>query len=311
MSGAGELPDIEIKYEEILRPLAALAEQDAIFARLLLTLLCKAVYCLPSVGQDIRADVRIGLEAALQRTCNGISFVSCVQSLCLQDPEIWISPKLVGSVSRKSTNLHSGILLLENEIMHETFPEPTAERNKKRHRGQGGQINLEQQQHPLEDAWLELARLYKVVGEEDIVLALFQKHLTKHEITHKALEAQLGGDFEQANALYDKLTGWHQNGTLLTALSVLFTSKRPCTSGSPWGCSAWLNHLSFIFAVALWVCRHCMESAPLTYCIFHWVFFFLVFFFLFSARILKASVMGLSNRCTGGCSINHRNRYVV
>ncbi len=218
MSGAGELPDIEIKYEEILRPLAALAEQDAIFARLLLTLLCKALYCLPSVGRDIRADVRIGLEAALQQTCNGISFVSCVQSLCLQDPEIWISPKLVGSVSLKSTNLHSGILLLENEIMHETFPKPTAEHNKKRHRGQGGQINLEQQQRPLEDAWLELAQLYKVVGEEDIVLALFQKHLTKHEITHKALEAQLGGDFEQANALYDKLTGWYQNGTLLTAL---------------------------------------------------------------------------------------------
>jgi DNA-dependent protein kinase catalytic subunit len=218
-SGAGELPDIEIKYEEILCPLAALAEQDAIFARLLLTLLCKAVYCLPSVGRDIRADVRIGLEAALQQTCNGISFVSCAQSLCLQDPEIWISPKLVGSVSCKSTNLHSGILLLENEIMHETFPEPTAERNKKRHRGQGGQINLEQQQRPLEDAWLELAQLYKVVGEEDIVLALFQKHLTKHEITHKALEAQLGGDFEQANALYDKLTGWHQNGALEGAVS--------------------------------------------------------------------------------------------
>jgi hypothetical protein len=59
--GAGELPDIEIKHADIVGPLAALAERDPTFARLLLTILCGAVYSLPSKGPDIKAEVRPGV----------------------------------------------------------------------------------------------------------------------------------------------------------------------------------------------------------------------------------------------------------
>lgn len=208
--GAGELPDIQIKHEEILGPLAALSERDQTFARLLLTLLCGAVYSLPSAGPNIRAEVRQGLQAALEQTHNGTSFVGCVEALCLQDPEIWITPKLVGSASRKSTNYHSGIVLLEKEILNETIPEAELPSSNKRHKGRGGQINREV--HPLEDAWLELAQLYKSLGEDDIVLALLQRHLVKNEITHRALEAQLGGDSQRAVTLYDEVLGMFEAG---------------------------------------------------------------------------------------------------
>ena len=44
----GELPDIEINHSEIINPLAALAEKDPTFSRLLLLVLFRAIYSLPS-----------------------------------------------------------------------------------------------------------------------------------------------------------------------------------------------------------------------------------------------------------------------
>lgn len=212
MFGAGELPDIEIKHSEILGPLGALAQRDSTFARLLLTVLSSAVYSLPSTSQNIIAEVRFGFEAAFQQTHNGVSFVSCVEALCLQDPGIWITPKLVGTASRKSTNYHSGVLLLENQILNETVPEVEESGNNKRHKGRGGQINIDVR--PLEDAWLELAQLYKALGEEDIVLGLFQMHVAKNEKTHKALEYQLGGDAQRAQIVYEEVIDMHLDGEL-------------------------------------------------------------------------------------------------
>ncbi|XP_024384636.1 uncharacterized protein [Physcomitrium patens] len=208
----GELPDIEIKHADIVGPLAALAERDPTFARLLLRILCSAVYSLPSGGQDIKAEVRLGLEAALRQTHNGISFVGCAEALCLEDPEIWISPKIMGSASRKSTNYHSGIMLLEKQIMNETFPEPEPNVSSKRQKGKGGQAN--RLPRPLEDAWLELAELYKALGENDIVLGLFGTHVAKHEKTRRALEIQLGGDLRQALDLYDQVIAIYEDGSL-------------------------------------------------------------------------------------------------
>lgn len=196
-------------------PLAALAERDPTFARLLLTILCGVVYSLPSKGPDIKAEVRQGLEAALQRTNNGISFVGCVETLCLEDPDIWIPPKLVGSASHKSTNYHSGILVLEKEILNETFPEPEANMSSKRQKGKGGQIS--RALRPVEDAWLELAELYKALGENDIVLGLFGMHIAKHEKTHRALECQLGGNLQHALALYDDAIAAYEAGEIISS----------------------------------------------------------------------------------------------
>ena len=233
---AGELPDIEIMHADIIGPLAALAERDPTFARLLLNILCGAVFSLPSKDPDIKAEVRKGLEAALQRTNNGISFVGCIQTLCQQDPEIWISPKFVGSASRKSTNYHSGILLLENEILNEKFPEPEADTSSKRHKGRGGQVN--RASRPLEDAWVELAELYKALGENDIVLGLFKMHIAKCEKTHKALEYQLGGNLGQALKLYDEAVTEYDDGEIISSsfLNALIhmSCRLRCTSLIAW-----------------------------------------------------------------------------
>ena len=184
------------------------------------------MYSLPSKGPEIKAEVRQGLEAALVQTNNGISFVSCVETLCLEDPEIWIPPKLVGSASRKSTNYHSGILLLEKEILNETFPDPEPNVSSKRHKGRGGQANRDLR--PLEDAWVELAVLYKALGEDDIVLGLFKTHIAKREKTHKALEYQLGGNIFQALTLYDEAVKEYEAGEMFNSSFLNMLTHMSC-----------------------------------------------------------------------------------
>lgn len=203
----GDLPDIEIKHEEIIKPLAALGEQDAIFSRLLLQVLCHAIYALSHEKyldgeHDIKYLVTKAFENVFERTRSNISFVSSALSICLEDKDSWIKPDLIGSVSMKSTNFQSGILYLENAVLRANVPWKFMGNSRKRHKGSRGQATLEPDS--LEQAWLELANLYRSIGENDIVLSIYKKRLTKASITHHALEAELEGDSVRALKMYDK-----------------------------------------------------------------------------------------------------------
>ncbi|KAJ7526251.1 hypothetical protein O6H91_17G090200 [Diphasiastrum complanatum] len=203
----GELPDIEIKHEDVIGPLASLAEKDKPFANLLLRLICRGLYRTPDfwqheVGSNLRVEIRQGLEQALSKTDNDTSFVGCIQSICLEDAEVWIKPKDIGSASLRSSNLHTGILLIENQILHETKPGMELNSNSKRHKGQAGLVTHAPED--LQKAWLELAQLYKAIGEDDYVLSIYLKNLTSQTVTHEALEAQIRGDANRALVLYEK-----------------------------------------------------------------------------------------------------------
>ena len=202
----GELPDIEINHSEIINPLAALAEKDPTFSRLLLLVLFRAIYSLPSdkyfgSEQELKSLVNIGIEKMFERTENDISFVSCALSLGLEDKESWIRPELIGSVSTKSANYQSGILYLENAILRKNMPWQYVGNVRKRHKGSRGQSTLEP--NSLEHAWLALSNLYRSLGESDIVLSIYKKHLTKASITQQALEAELDGELATALKMYD------------------------------------------------------------------------------------------------------------
>ncbi|MCO5603923.1 hypothetical protein L7F22_058079 [Adiantum nelumboides] len=203
----GELPDIEIKHEEVIRPLAALGEKDTTFSCLLLQVLFSAIYAI-SPAQHIDGEhdpktlVTRAIGNAFERTQNNISFVNSALSLCLQDKDSWIKPSLIGSVSTKSTNFQSGILYLENAILKSSVPWQYSGNSRKRHKGSRGQVTV--QPDTLEQAWLELANLYRSIGESDIVLSIYKKHLTKANVTHCALEAELEGESVRALRIYDK-----------------------------------------------------------------------------------------------------------
>jgi hypothetical protein len=90
---------------------------------------------------------------------------------------------------------------LENAILRKNVPWKCVPSSSKRHKGSRGQISDEA--NSLEHAWLALANLYRSLGESDIVLSIYKKHLTRAHITHQALEAELSGELGTALRMYD------------------------------------------------------------------------------------------------------------
>ena len=48
-------------------------------------------------------------------------------------------------------------------------------------------------------------RLYKSVGEYDVVNAILRKHVTTHPVTLRAIDAELHGDYTLAAKLYNQV----------------------------------------------------------------------------------------------------------
>jgi DNA-dependent protein kinase catalytic subunit len=186
----GELPDIEIKTSDVLRPLTALAERDPLVARTLSAGIFKAAFTLPDTPlrdteNDVKRPVREGIVQALARTRARTSFVASLHLICLEDPKMWLNPRGLGDASLKSMNYHSGIMVLENQLLNQSFNDDQEVGSRsKRQKGRGGQAVPRGSQgegaprgsEEKEDAWLQLARLYREIGEDDIVLGVLQVH---------------------------------------------------------------------------------------------------------------------------------------
>lgn len=48
-------------------------------------------------------------------------------------------------------------------------------------------------------------RLYKELGEFDVLQGIFGKHIGSHDITHTALQAEARGDYATAVKLYNQV----------------------------------------------------------------------------------------------------------
>lgn len=107
-------------------------------------------------------------------------------------PELISSPQLIGEASLKSFNFHSGIVLLEKQILIIT----SEEKSKKKKIGVTSNALLSQM-------WTQLAKLYKALEDEDILRGLTDKN-AKHPFTKSALDYELKGDYVEALKLYNK-----------------------------------------------------------------------------------------------------------
>ena len=61
-------------------------------------------------------------------------------------------------------------------------------------------LSKEEKQH----IWSQLAKLYRKIGEDDILRGIFEKELAKHPYTKDALSLELKGDYNEAFSIYEK-----------------------------------------------------------------------------------------------------------
>jgi hypothetical protein len=88
-----------------------------------------------------------------------------------------------------------------------------------------GSTGLERQQQQDEgerqqNAWVSLAKLYKTIGEEDVLRGLLEKRIAKHPLTKQALYYELSGDYLEAFNVYEAATQQLDNNQLQSPSSL-------------------------------------------------------------------------------------------
>ncbi|KAF9970692.1 hypothetical protein BGZ73_006560 [Actinomortierella ambigua] len=171
----GDLPDIQIQYSDIIRPLQSLAEMDVEICRVLFSKLVTTL--VEMVDRDAamteaetiayKHHVMQRLQTMLTSTTSYFTpFVGSILRIFHEYGEVDLPADLVSRTSIRSSNQHLGIVLLEKQI-----------------------------QHPL-------AKVYKSVDEASIYKSIYESKIALTDQTRSAITAELMGDYLRACEMY-------------------------------------------------------------------------------------------------------------
>eukprot|EP01125_Pyxidicula_operculata_P008002 TRINITY_DN2699_c0_g1_i1.p1 TRINITY_DN2699_c0_g1~~TRINITY_DN2699_c0_g1_i1.p1 ORF type:complete len:2900 (-),score=828.74 TRINITY_DN2699_c0_g1_i1:54-8009(-) len=197
----GELPDVQIKLSEMIQPLQILIQRDTSFSRIIFAELALSI-SQSDADKDTDKDHKLSLfktaySQLSHSTGNNSPFINSLLSIIHKEcsssssSTTMVNPTLVGNVSISSSNYHIGIMLLEKQILSLKDIDDD-------------ELNDRQKKFK-QEAWHQLARLYRHLGEEDILLGLYENN-SKQQLTKDALEAELNGDYASALKIYHNAT---------------------------------------------------------------------------------------------------------
>ncbi|KAK3255806.1 hypothetical protein CYMTET_35032 [Cymbomonas tetramitiformis] len=223
----GELPDIKISKAAVVLPLQLLVGCDVTLARHVVAGMCDpevetgpqeppaavgrkrgaADVGVAACATSARGDLRAQLEGLFGRSRGSTNFVACLQAMCGADPEASPSAREVGRTACLSGNLAGGILLLEARLIRAagTHHSVGALAGKRRKSAAGAPRDTPAA--ALEEAavWQQLEKMYKDMGEADVVLGIHAEHFSQCAGTRQAVALQVAGDTEAALVEYDTL----------------------------------------------------------------------------------------------------------
>ncbi|XP_049710414.1 DNA-dependent protein kinase catalytic subunit isoform X1 [Elephas maximus indicus] len=197
----GDLPDIQIKHSSLITPLQAVAQRDPIIAKLLFGSLFSGI--LKEMDKFKTMSEKNSITQKLLQDFNRFlnttvfffpPFVSCIQEMSCQRPDLLgLDPALVSAGCLASLQQPVGILLLEEALLHLEPPEPRS----KRARGVP-RPSLEVLR------WIELAKLYRSIGEYDVLRGIFSNEIGTKQVTKDALLAEARNDYSEAAKQYNE-----------------------------------------------------------------------------------------------------------
>ncbi|KAF4110944.1 hypothetical protein G5714_007975 [Onychostoma macrolepis] len=199
----GDLPDIQIQYSSLIAPLQALAQRDATLAKQLFSSLFAGVLVEMEGSKSSKETTSIlkDLVQTLNTFLNMSTvyfppFISCVQDMSYHHKALLgVEPALVSASCLASLQQPMGILLLEESLLHGTgTPE---EPPSKRARGK-------RELPPDTERWIHLAKLYRSLGDYDVVRGIFSGKIGTKSVTFTALQAEAKSDYAEAVKLYNE-----------------------------------------------------------------------------------------------------------
>uniref|UniRef100_A0A6Q2XXY4 DNA-dependent protein kinase catalytic subunit n=1 Tax=Esox lucius TaxID=8010 RepID=A0A6Q2XXY4_ESOLU len=206
---SGDLPDIQIQYSSLIAPLQALAQRDPTLAKQLFSSLFagvlqemqghKSIEERKKIHEELLGDMNMFLSRS---TLYFPPFVACVQDMSCHHKELLrVQPAAVSSSSLASLQQPTGILLLEEGLLQDCSPrEPPA----KRARGARKEVP------PDTEKWIHLAKLYRSLGDYDVVRGIFGGKIGTKSITCQALQAESSSDYAEAVKLYNEALNTEQ-----------------------------------------------------------------------------------------------------
>eukprot|EP00058_Branchiostoma_floridae_P019566 XP_002605056.1 hypothetical protein BRAFLDRAFT_85202 [Branchiostoma floridae] len=180
----GDLPDIQIKYSYIIAPLQALAQEIENVKT-------------EREAEELTEQISKFLNTALSNSEKYFPpFISSLQEICYREPRK-LSPdaSVIQQTGVVSLQQPIGIVLLEEQLVQKAGVE---EPRSKRARTSSTPVSAETA------TWIELARLYKSLGDFDVLRGIFGRKVGTQTITYEALEAEARGDFKKAVELYNQ-----------------------------------------------------------------------------------------------------------
>ncbi|KAG7524628.1 DNA-dependent protein kinase catalytic subunit [Solea senegalensis] len=197
----GDFPDIQIPHSNLIAPLQTLAQRDPILAKQLFSSLFAGVLqemdkLKGGESARIKEELRCNMNMFLSKsTLCFPPFVACVQDMCRQHRELQqLDPAAISSTCLVSLQQPSGILLLEESLLHTCVKEePPAKRSRGR-----------REIPPDTNKWIHLARLYRSLEDYDVVRSIFGGKVGTKSITCAALESEANADLAEAVKLYNE-----------------------------------------------------------------------------------------------------------
>ncbi|XP_054564392.1 DNA-dependent protein kinase catalytic subunit isoform X1 [Eptesicus fuscus] len=197
----GDLPDIQIKYSSLITPLQAVAQRDPIIAKQLFGSLFSAIikemdkYKTISEKNNITQKLLQDFNHFLTTTYSFFPpFVACIQEISCQHADLLsLDPASVGAGCLASLQQPVGIRLLEEALLHLAPQEPPPKRARGRPRLSPDVLR-----------WMELAKLYRSIGEYDVLRGIFSSEIGTKQVTQNALLEEARSDYFAAAKQYNE-----------------------------------------------------------------------------------------------------------
>jgi DNA-dependent protein kinase catalytic subunit len=211
----GELPDIQIMQREVLSPIQAL-HCDQTMAKEIFLLIFRAIYDNLDKSHTaaralvLRRQIQEAIAHLLSSSAGKAESMAFVSTLHLATIECGRSDAafthaidetgvaVSGNAAFDTLTFHSGVMLFEHMLANPLVASkpPAAKRRKADLAGVGEDERRDR------EVWFQLARLYRELGEKEVVMSLYDAHATC-QYTKDAVEASLECDFGKAIRIYD------------------------------------------------------------------------------------------------------------
>ncbi|XP_066480516.1 DNA-dependent protein kinase catalytic subunit [Tiliqua scincoides] len=199
----GDLPDIQIEYSSLITPLQGVAQRDPMLAKLLFSSLFGGI-----LKEMKKSKSKLEESIIIQQLVQDFNhflmtsvlffppFISCIQEMSYQHKELLdLNPSSISTSCLASLQQPVGILLLEQGLIRLSPEEEEPPSKRKR-----GKTALS----PDVNRWIELAKLYRSVGDYDVLRGIFSGKIGTKEITQKALLAEAKSDYAEAAKNYEE-----------------------------------------------------------------------------------------------------------